>query len=359
MQIDADIWLRLNGIAVTSFLPITVCIVTHRRPDLLKQLLCALSRCQLPSGFQEVIVVENGGCEESIQVVHDADPSLHAVRLCCPSPIKSAALNLALTRIPEGLVVFIDDDASPKKNWLIAYTQAAARNPEKRYFGGPFTVQYDVPPKDWLLRFLPLSAIGSETCQRVNPVIAKQFLGFNWAAYVSDLKQIGGFSTYFGPGTPRGGGDESFAQMQLRSIDVHGEFVENAVVSHYVPVENCSPEWLLRRTMGAGMTSGIAYEQRCRETGTRIKPYRSILRRVRQWSRFSDLLSLLTFRQPGRYWLKYWLIWSQGFLQGIREGVSHRPLESADGRSRGLDADHQDGGEGIDLGVPAGDIRRF
>src|SRR5690242_15079113 len=84
---------------MTTPSPLTVCVITYRRPELLTELLKRIGNCVLPSTFQEVVIVDNGGSRETADIVAEAAPHLHARLLRCDSPSKCAALNVALRSI--------------------------------------------------------------------------------------------------------------------------------------------------------------------------------------------------------------------------------------------------------------------
>ena len=62
------------------------------------------------------------------------------------------------------------------------------------------------------------------------------FLGLNWAAFASDLKEVGGFDPRFGPGSATGStGQETAMQRRFLAAGLHGRDVPHAEVWHWIP----------------------------------------------------------------------------------------------------------------------------
>lgn len=236
----------------------TVVIATSRREGLLARTLCSLARCRLPSNFDSVLVVENGVRGTTEEVVHRASPTLRARYLFEPAANKSRALNAATRAASDSFLVFLDDDVLVDVGLLESYALAARKSGPGCFFGGRVVPDYEEPPPTWLVGYLPLSARGL-TSSDLSPDPAKRwFLGLNWAAYARDITSVGGFDERLGPGgMSHGVGDETELQARLRTAGIRPEYLESAVVHHWVPRERCSPEWALRRTYVNGLCDAL------------------------------------------------------------------------------------------------------
>ena len=225
-----------------------VVIATHDRPDLLKRTLESLAQCTQPETYRATAVVENGSKSGTEVIVRDHADALNARYLFTPKANKSYALNVALKHIDDGLIYFTDDDVRFHPEVLVRYAEAARGISGGVYFGGPTEVDYEERPPDWLIPSLPHSAKGGE-----QDGDWEYALGFNWAAFATDVKGCGGFSEERGPGAGNIG-QETDMQKQLEASGVEQQFVDGARVWHYVPKERCNPQWLLRRyyRMGKG-----------------------------------------------------------------------------------------------------------
>jgi len=314
-----------------------VAIVTHDRPSLLARTLESLSQCERPEAFRGVLVVENGAAAESRKIVVGFDSTLPITYRRIDSPAKSEALNEILRLVDDELIIFLDDDVRVAPGLLRAYCDSAERSASGHYFGGPTGVDYENPPADWLRRFLPSSAVGfSLNTGDASVRYPTCFLGFNWAAFGSDLKSCGGFSSRFGPGTAAGGGDESFVQLRLNRRGIVGRYVPEAMVWHFVPRERCSPAWALARARSGGICAGVFEEHRHRLYGRRLPKSRVLLRQLWRRAQAKDLRDLLLLRSGGPFWFRYTARWMAGFRHGLSLGAQEKPLDEDQWQAAGF-----------------------
>lgn len=250
----------LSEFTLTTLTPIAVLIPTHNRNDLLARTLQSVLACEPPGNRSvRVIVIENGGeygaktiCEEAHGKI--GRPEYRFVEL----GNKSAALNAILSELPDHLVVFLDDDVRADPRILIEYAAAASDHREGRFYGGGVLIDYEDPPPDWLLHYLPKSATGwHPKPEDYAPMGKMHFFGANWAAFSRDLLLVGGFDVQFGPGSRLGAtGQETQMQSQLVQAGVRPVYIPGAIVWHYVPKSRCSPEWAVERARRMAVRSG-------------------------------------------------------------------------------------------------------
>jgi GT2 family glycosyltransferase len=241
---------------------LVVNIATSGRPDLLKRTLESLSACQLPPNYRETVVVENGPRSSADAVVSAVRPDLRARYMYVSTGNKSASLNAALSTLDDCLIFLTDDDVKFAPQALSAYADAAKSAGRGHFFGGPTSADYDVPPPKWLLDYLPWSAKGWESSgssDMSGPDTGQmRYLGFNWAAFAADLRDAGGFNPNFGPGSPSGStGQETEMQVRLVKKGLKTVYVPEARVWHYVPVDRCSPQWVISRSYRHGLQEGL------------------------------------------------------------------------------------------------------
>lgn len=241
--------------------PLHAVIATHERPALLRRTLDSLAECEQPESYRATIVVENGSKTGAERIVRSCKDGINAKYIYTPRGNKSHALNRALQEIPNGLIYFTDDDVRLRPSVLVRYAEAAKQEGRDAFFGGPTGVDYEEPPPNWLVSSLPASARGwSENGFEQESF--QWFLGFNWAAFRSDLVSQGGFDPRFGPGSPTGAtGQETEMQRRLADSGLRKVFVPGAKVIHYVPKSRCNARWLLRRSYRQGCAGGIHLEK--------------------------------------------------------------------------------------------------
>ena len=236
---------------------IFVVIATREREALLARTLACLAECRRPEGFAGTLVVENGRRAGAERVVRNAPAGLDVRYLFEPAGNKSKALNAALAQVDDGLVVFLDDDIRVGPDLLEVYAQAARRVGAGQFFGGPVEPEYEEAPPGWMLEFLPKSARGWRPRDPAQLKLHPLFLGFNWAAFATDLRGLGGFSEHLGPGSDAGMGDERDLQIRMVAAGVEAQYVPHALVHHWVPRDRCSPQWALERAYRHGVWRGL------------------------------------------------------------------------------------------------------
>ncbi len=235
---------------------LSVIIPTHGRPALLSRTLESVAACNLPETYRELVVVENGSREGAERIVKTLPEHLNARYMHEERGNKSNALNSALETINDGLVVFFDDDVWVHPNTVKAYAKAAENCEGGAFFGGSVQVDREAEPAEWLELLLPDSVCGYEVgphCDR------SWYLGFNWAAFSTDIKKVGGFDPYLGPGSPLGTnvGDETELQARMRDAGLDPIDVPGAIVTHRVPRGHCTLSWILKRRISWGVSTGV------------------------------------------------------------------------------------------------------
>jgi len=246
-----------------------VLIATSGRSQLLRRTLRSLSQCVRADSFKGVIVVENGPSGFAEDICRIDYHGMHVEYIWSPVCGKNAALNLAIDRLPsDRLVLFSDDDIRFDSQYLLAYEHAAFVQSQGYFFGGPFGVDYEERPQDWLLSYLPLSAKGWDPDISMFDPRRTWFIGFNWAAFVRDIRSVGMLNRNIGPGSGSNStGDEVAMQKMLHRQGLRSNFVLDATVWHYVPACRCTPEWALERAYRDGIARG---EFVSKHRGTRL-----------------------------------------------------------------------------------------
>lgn len=237
----------------------TVLIPTHGRPTLLGRTLDSLAACRLPEDYRETVVIENGsrdGAELEVAERELAHPALRLRYMHVEWGNKSYALNEALETVGEGLVVFFDDDVRFHQDVLIRYAEISRGVSSRAVVGSSFGVDYEEPPPQWLLPLLPYSARGMDLRSEDR---LWEYLGFNWAAFAEDIRELGGFDTTFGPGSPTGAtGQETNMQHRMAEAGFRRLDIPEVLVWHYVPRNRCDPLWTARRKFKSGLASSLA-----------------------------------------------------------------------------------------------------
>jgi len=116
---------------------ISVLIPTHNRAEGLAETLRAMAMLDLSDLSVRFVVINNNSTDHTEAIVQSFVNCLPIRYRFEPRPGKSCALNGALDEEPLGdIVVFVDDDVSPCRDWLQAIRRACQRWPDHKVFGG-------------------------------------------------------------------------------------------------------------------------------------------------------------------------------------------------------------------------------
>jgi succinoglycan biosynthesis protein ExoM len=227
---------------------ISVCICTFKRPDLLRELLAALSDQKTDNLFTySVVVADNDPLRSAESVVTGFTATTRLTVKYCVQPLQNIALtrNTALQHADEGdLIAFIDDDELPTGDWLY---QLLKRHLACEVAGvlGPVKPRFEFEPPKWVKRgrFFdrPTHATGyrlSWTEARTgNVLFAKAILDGAGAPFNSEFDAAGEDMDFF-----------------RRMMEKGHVFVwcDEAPVYEVVPPSRCTRTYLFRRALLRG-----------------------------------------------------------------------------------------------------------
>lgn len=132
---------------------ITVCVCTYRRPELLKSLLEDLQEQQTGGLFTySTLVVDNDDQQSAKSVVSElaAGRSARVEYYVEPEQNIALARNKAIEHARGDFVVFIDDDESPIRRWLLTLFEACIKHSADGVLG-PVHPRYAVTPPKWVV----------------------------------------------------------------------------------------------------------------------------------------------------------------------------------------------------------------
>jgi len=289
------------------------------RPELLKQTLEMLARCDHDGLDARVVVIENYPERRIEPMVRSLVLALPVAYLHEPVAGKSRALNRALEGIHDGLVVFLDDDVIVDPALLQAYQRSWSRWSEDCFFGGGFTTDVEAEPA-WLRRYLS-RAVAGETCVEPEPSETVCYLGFNWAAPAEALHAVGGFDVRRGPGA-FSAGQETDMQLRLLARGWRSVGVADATVQHLPGPELASPSAVLKRARRNARSLGMLdYEGRLPTARSAWCWRAKHVVRCLWWGGVVTLTRLQARLLPGderRFKADWWRAWLSGLVEGYR-----------------------------------------
>lgn len=167
----------------------------------------------------EIIVVDNGSTDGTLQKITDEFPSVRLLQESKPGV--SHARNLAIQEAQGDWIAFTDADCIPTPTWLQSLVQCAEESQEVSFVGGPIRA------------LLPTTSIGlftenlfdqGRSIERENP---PSFISANLFVRKSDLIRVG----MFNPKYPRGQDTELAWRSHFR-FGARFAFAKDAVVEH-------------------------------------------------------------------------------------------------------------------------------
>ncbi len=228
---------------------VSVCINTHKRPQLLENLLTSLRNQMLVKEMDlEIIVVDNSLEKEGEKVVEEFNKKNKSQVKYDFQPIKNISLtrNKAVSLATGTYVCFIDDDGVADKNWVFEMHACLQKYDADGVFGAviPF---YEESVPEWIVKgnFFrrPEEKTGSEpNSHRTTNCMIKSEV----------LRQIDG---PFDPGFGLTGGEDSNLFKKLVARGAKFVFCNEGIVHDFIPQERSNLNWLMKRHYRSGITN--------------------------------------------------------------------------------------------------------
>jgi GT2 family glycosyltransferase len=171
-----------------------------------------------------------------------------------PTPGKNQALNAALPAAIGDLVVFTDDDAVPRPDWLRRFRATADTQTDFHMFGGRIVPRWPTPPEPWILALVPLSVVyGISPPLQSGPVGRQWVFGANMAVRKAIFDLGYRFNPTIGPrGTDYAQGSEAELTQRLERAGYRAWFCSEAVIEHLISPDHLTEEWILKRARRYG-----------------------------------------------------------------------------------------------------------
>jgi glycosyltransferase involved in cell wall biosynthesis len=238
----------------------SVIVCTRDRATALRRCLDALDD-QLPvDGGIEVVVVDNGSCDETPRLLADwvvaaAAGARRAIRE--PTPGLSRARNAGVAAAGHDVVLFIDDDAIAPRGWVAAHVAVYERDPAVVAVGGPVVLAWPHGRPAWVTPRLEhwWSAVdhGDESVPYPGP---HGPYGTNMSARRSTVTDLGGFRTSLGRrGRALLSGEEAALWAAVWAAGGTIRYEPAALVVHEVVADKLDRRWILRRGVAQGRTN--------------------------------------------------------------------------------------------------------
>lgn len=232
---------------------LSVLIATHNGARTLPEVLNDFCKLDSPDGGWKLIIVDNGSTDSTKEIIASFRSRLPVTYAFEPVLGKSVAQNTGLPNVAGDLVVFTDDDALPRPDWLVQMRVAADSQPSFSIFGGSIVPHWEIPPEDWILKIDGSILAITDPAWEEGPIAAPRVYGPNMAVRSEVLKAGYRFDTSLGPVGPRYrmGEDTDFVQG-LGKAGFRAWHCKRAVVAHMIRRDQMKKEWVLRRAVPSG-----------------------------------------------------------------------------------------------------------
>lgn len=238
---------------------LTVLLATHNGADTLPEVLAAYRTLEQPVGGWKLVIVDNGSTDNTREIISSFRPHLPIEYHFEPKLGKNVALNGGLCLVGGDLVVFTDDDAIPRPDWLVQARELADSHPDFAVFGGAIVPHWQVPPPSWILPFqCPLLTI-TDPNWNDGPTFPGRVWGPNMVVRTEVLKSGYRFNEALGPsGSRYQMGDETDFVDRLVAAGFKVWHSKRLVVAHMIRSGQMKKEWILRRAYASGR---VAYRR--------------------------------------------------------------------------------------------------
>jgi glycosyltransferase involved in cell wall biosynthesis len=291
---------------------ISVLISTWNNSRRLNVTLDTIKDCVIPEGARWELVIINNNCTDNTdEIVAPYLNILPIVYLKEPVQGVSRAKNTGLSAASGKLIIFTDDDVKVCREWIKIYWKAFNEDSLKHFWGGPVESEFEGGrPEEDMLVMAPCSVRGLNLGVHRRGISDKEyFIGANWAAPLSVIKEIGGFDVNKGQNPfllKVITGEESSLMDALRSRGFSGLYLPDAWIKHFVPREKCTLEHILARCEAGARESYDKYDFRFKSWVWRNKPVGLYAHGLVNFLRY--LLSRYIFRKGIAAYIKWRIV---------------------------------------------------
>jgi len=258
---------------------LTVLLATRNRAQILRDVLEAYCLVEAPSAGWKLVVVDNGSTDETHRVIDSFHGRLPLHFIVQPKLGKNCALNAGLEAVEGDLVVFTDDDAFPRPDWLIQLRQAADNHSAYSVFGGAVVPRWEVAPPSWIdwVHLGPTFTL-TDPAQPDAPIAPYLVFGPNMAIRANLFQSGVRFDPSIGPrGSDYPMGSETELLLRLDRQGHKAWHVGSAVVEHLIREEQLTTTWVFKRAIRYGR--GF-YRLFCAENSSEESQWMGVPRRL-------------------------------------------------------------------------------
>jgi GT2 family glycosyltransferase/glycosyltransferase involved in cell wall biosynthesis len=255
----------------TTLLRFSIILCTYNRRNMVLSTLASLRRQTLPYPLFEVIVVDNGSSDNTLQAVHSyvhagsdqgrlPEDTWQVHCLAEPHNGLAHARNTGLQAAQGEIAVFLDDDTLADPSFL-AHLLATYESTGADAVGGRVELHWDSPRPHWLSDSL-LEMLGyfSPPCTRMPLPDTLNFSDCNFSVKTETLRTIGPFSPFLGKrlAVPIRAESSDLCQ-RLRSKGYTLWYEPDALVAHRVPAARMQRAFFQGRAYWRGRSEAMLH----------------------------------------------------------------------------------------------------
>lgn len=247
---------------VQEFLPeISIVICTYNRKDFLKEIIKDLVNQMLDKSWYEIIIVDNGSTDGTLQLVKRLQQKYKKPRLVLLQEKKLGlgfARNCGVKKARGKYVAFLDDDAKTSNNWLVCALDIFKDvKPEPKVVGGSIYPFYLSSKPQWFKDKYETRLWGKRARFLKQ---GESFSGSNIFFQKRLIEKFGGFDERIGmKGSDLSVGEETslFEKIWQSKKDGIFYYSPRLIVYHAVPSYKMTVSYQLKRSFVAGQALSI------------------------------------------------------------------------------------------------------
>jgi glycosyltransferase involved in cell wall biosynthesis len=238
---------------------VTVAICTWNRASLLNRTLESFRQLDIPQHIRwEVIVVDNRCTDSTPDVIQGHADHLPIRRVYEQQQGHSASRNAAVRAARGELLLWTDDDVQVEPQWVRAYWDASLQRSDVAFWGGVIQPDFEVPCPAWVAENWTICskifAIRDVSAMREAMSPTHLPFGANFAIRTK-VQQEFPFNVEFGrQAASMRGFDEIDVLRRILESGYQGQWCEEAQLSHWIPKDRISLDYVRRYFQGQGET---------------------------------------------------------------------------------------------------------
>ena len=247
---------------------ISVIICTYNREKYIYNVLESLAKGTLnPDGYEIVLIDNNCSDNTAAQIdrFEAAWPDVKLRRFIETNQGLSFARNRGIKEAKGDVLIFLDDDAFPRPDYLSTITSVMSSHPEINCFGGEIVPQFEDEKKpEWLCDWNLSWVSGLKMSGGLKEFSKKYPIGANMGFRKVVFEICGLFNTSLG--RSKGnlmGGEEKDIFQRIGNAGFKIYYIPGIDVIHMIPPSRTSLEYVARLGLGVGMSERI----RCKALG--------------------------------------------------------------------------------------------